>query len=339
MFGRPAPASRLGGARGTTTTTTTAAPSSGTGPARATAAARRSVTDENRVPSYMRPTRSTAAAVASMNNNADVEMKDAQAERTARPATAASIMRPMHSRPILREQQTNGTTAIPRSRYSSNAGRVPGSVAASTASTTARSTYNSAGRFQPAAARSTASPTATTTYSTAGRTQPSAAAARVQAQVQAPQHQMAFRDQSEDYAMEQSEPPTSQYRLQTNAGPSEAPVASQQHATHPPPAPVHQQQPQQVKAWSLQDFEIGKELGQGKFGHVYLAREKHSKMVVALKVLVKEQLKAAGVAHQLKKEVEIHSRIRHNNILPLYATFQDATRGKRDTFGLGKEDG
>lgn len=50
-------------------------------------------------------------------------------------------------------------------------------------------------------------------------------------------------------------------------------------------------------------------------------------MVVALKVLVKEQLKAAGVAHQLKKEVEIHSRIRHNNILPLYATFQDDTRG------------
>lgn len=50
-------------------------------------------------------------------------------------------------------------------------------------------------------------------------------------------------------------------------------------------------------------------------------------MVVALKVLVKEQLKASGVAHQLKKEVEIHSRIRHNNILPLYATFQDETRG------------
>uniref|UniRef100_K3X6A5 Protein kinase domain-containing protein n=1 Tax=Globisporangium ultimum (strain ATCC 200006 / CBS 805.95 / DAOM BR144) TaxID=431595 RepID=K3X6A5_GLOUD len=49
-------------------------------------------------------------------------------------------------------------------------------------------------------------------------------------------------------------------------------------------------------------------------------------MIVALKVLVKEQLKAAGVAHQLKKEVEIHSRIRHKNILPLYATFQDATR-------------
>lgn len=122
-----------------------------------------------------------------------------------------------------------------------------------------------------------------------------------------------------------------------------------------------QQQQQQVhKAWSLQDFEIGRELGQGKFGkrdlffsssfvillqaliilglyftgQVYLAREKTSKMVVALKVLVKDQLKAAGVAHQLKKEVEIHSRIRHNNILPLYATFQDDTRGKKTIFQL-----
>lgn len=68
-------------------------------------------------------------------------------------------------------------------------------------------------------------------------------------------------------------------------------------------------------------------------GQVYLAREKSSKMVVALKVLVKEQLKASGVAHQLKKEVEIHSRIRHDNILPLYATFQDDTRGASDRVG------
>ncbi|CAI5729877.1 unnamed protein product [Hyaloperonospora brassicae] len=94
--------------------------------------------------------------------------------------------------------------------------------------------------------------------------------------------------------------------------------------------PRKQQQEEAIrqppKAWSLDDFEIGRELGTGKFGQVYLAREKNSRMVVALKMLVKEQLKAAGVAHQLRKEVEIHSRIRHENILPLYATFQDATR-------------
>ena len=38
----------------------------------------------------------------------------------------------------------------------------------------------------------------------------------------------------------------------------------------------------------IDDFEIGKPLGRGKFGHVYLAREKKSKFIVALKVLYKK---------------------------------------------------
>lgn len=42
--------------------------------------------------------------------------------------------------------------------------------------------------------------------------------------------------------------------------------------------------------WSIDDFEVGKPLGKGKFGHVYLAREKRSKFIVALKILYKRQL-------------------------------------------------
>jgi serine/threonine protein kinase len=91
-----------------------------------------------------------------------------------------------------------------------------------------------------------------------------------------------------------------------------------------PPSVPHQEPA--PRSWTLADFEIGRVLGRGKFGQVYMAREKHSKQIIALKVLVKEQLRANGVAHQLRKEVEIHSRIRHQNILPLYATFQDETR-------------
>ena len=49
------------------------------------------------------------------------------------------------------------------------------------------------------------------------------------------------------------------------------------------------------RQWSLNDFEIGKPLGRGKFGSVYLAREKRSKYIVALKVLQKSQLLKAGV--------------------------------------------
>lgn len=40
----------------------------------------------------------------------------------------------------------------------------------------------------------------------------------------------------------------------------------------------------QPQTWQLSDFDIGRPLGRGKFGNVYLAREKKSKFVVALKV-------------------------------------------------------
>ena len=47
--------------------------------------------------------------------------------------------------------------------------------------------------------------------------------------------------------------------------------------------------------WTLEDFDIGRPLGKGKFGNVYLAREKRSKYIVALKVLFKSQLQKAQV--------------------------------------------
>ncbi|KAG2373974.1 hypothetical protein C9374_011639 [Naegleria lovaniensis] len=77
------------------------------------------------------------------------------------------------------------------------------------------------------------------------------------------------------------------------------------------------------KSWKLQDFEIGNYLGKGKFGQVYLAREKRTKYIVALKVLDKEQLKKEGVEHQLRREIEIQSHLRHKNILRLYGYFYD----------------
>ncbi|ETW06063.1 AUR protein kinase, variant [Aphanomyces invadans] len=81
-----------------------------------------------------------------------------------------------------------------------------------------------------------------------------------------------------------------------------------------------------AKSWTIHDFDIGRSLGRGKFGQVYLAREKASRRILAIKTLEKEQLRVGGVVQQLRREVEIHSRIRHKNILPLYATFQDDAR-------------
>lgn len=78
--------------------------------------------------------------------------------------------------------------------------------------------------------------------------------------------------------------------------------------------------------WSLNDFEIGKPLGRGKFGSVYLAREKKSKYIVALKVLEKSQLVKNNVEHQLRREIEIQSHLRHPNILRMYGYFYDSKR-------------
>ncbi|CAK7353112.1 unnamed protein product [Dovyalis caffra] len=80
------------------------------------------------------------------------------------------------------------------------------------------------------------------------------------------------------------------------------------------------------KRWTLNDFDIGKPLGRGKFGHVYLAREKRSNHIVALKVLFKSQLQQSQVEHQLRREVEIQSHLRHPNILRLYGYFYDQKR-------------
>lgn len=149
-----------------------------------------------------------------------------------------------------------------------------------------------------------------------------------------------------------------------------------------------------ARRWQLDDFDIGKPLGRGKFGNVYLARERKSKYIVALKVgcagsvlsdccrlhsclpcvpvcwccipvvglqaccggsagcrraaclrrclpsaphpamprprcrqvLFKNQLQQSNVEHQLRREIEIQSHLRHPNILRLYGYFYDATR-------------
>jgi aurora kinase A len=78
--------------------------------------------------------------------------------------------------------------------------------------------------------------------------------------------------------------------------------------------------------WKLENFDIGRALGKGKFGNVYLAREKKSKFVVALKVLYKKELQKAKVEHQLRREIEIQTHLRHPNILRMFGFFHDATR-------------
>lgn len=63
-------------------------------------------------------------------------------------------------------------------------------------------------------------------------------------------------------------------------------------------------------AWNLKDFELGCRLGRGKFGRVYLAREKKTGYVVALKTLLKGEIVKARVERQILREIEIQSHLK-----------------------------
>ncbi|KAL3471610.1 kinase-like domain-containing protein [Aspergillus californicus] len=80
------------------------------------------------------------------------------------------------------------------------------------------------------------------------------------------------------------------------------------------------------KIFHLGMFEIGKALGKGKFGRVYLARERQTDFVCALKVLHKDEIQHGRVEKQVAREIEIQSNLRHPNILQLYGHFGDRKR-------------
>ncbi|KAH8673884.1 kinase-like domain-containing protein [Xylariales sp. PMI_506] len=81
-----------------------------------------------------------------------------------------------------------------------------------------------------------------------------------------------------------------------------------------------------IKQFHLGMFEIGRPLGKGKFGRVYLARERSNGFICALKVLHKNELQQGRVEKQVRREIEIQSNLRHPNILQLYGHFHDSKR-------------
>ncbi len=84
--------------------------------------------------------------------------------------------------------------------------------------------------------------------------------------------------------------------------------------------------PSSPKEWHLGMFEIGKPLGKGKFGRVYLAKERSTGFLCALKVLHKSEIQQGKVEKQVRREIEIQSHLTHPNILKLYGHFHDAKR-------------
>ncbi|KAG5644806.1 hypothetical protein DXG03_007628 [Asterophora parasitica] len=82
-----------------------------------------------------------------------------------------------------------------------------------------------------------------------------------------------------------------------------------------------------TREWHLSDFDLGRPLGKGKFGRVYMVRTKSApKYIVALKTLSKAEIVQFGVEKQIRREIEIQQNLRHPNVLRLYGYFHDKTR-------------
>jgi len=77
------------------------------------------------------------------------------------------------------------------------------------------------------------------------------------------------------------------------------------------------------RKWTMKDFCNIQKVGGGKFGSVCKAVEKNSNKQVALKVIEKKQLEKYDFFGQMKKEIEIHYRLRHPNIVRLFGYFYD----------------
>ena len=70
-------------------------------------------------------------------------------------------------------------------------------------------------------------------------------------------------------------------------------------------------------------YKIIKDLGKGTFGQVKLAIHNQTKEKVAIKVLVKDQIKDEGDRRRVSREIHILKIIRHPNITQLYEIYED----------------
>lgn len=109
----------------------------------------------------------------------------------------------------------------------------------------------------------------------------------------------------------------------TSSKPSRRSLSSRKSLEDTKPVQSLSERLQGNPKWEKDDFVVKKNLGRGKFGYVYLAKEKCSNVMVALKVLMKVQLTHDGSITNLKREVEIQARLHHPNILRMYGYFYD----------------
>ncbi|KAG5502297.1 hypothetical protein GH5_05272 [Leishmania sp. Ghana 2012 LV757] len=119
--------------------------------------------------------------------------------------------------------------------------------------------------------------------------------------------------------------PSQNSAVQPLVWPASPPYAEGSFST-PPQRPLSP--PIVATRWSLSDFDIGRRIGQGHTGKTFLVREKHSSVVMALKVFDDYVDLHQGEASVLKRGMRLQAAAgRHcPHIVKLYAFFTDARR-------------
>jgi len=101
------------------------------------------------------------------------------------------------------------------------------------------------------------------------------------------------------------------------------------------------------KITTIDDFELGKPIGTGRFGQVWLAKHKSTGYIVALKMMKMADLKTEMDVKNLRRETEIHLALNNPNILRMYGYFYDSQNiyfimeyaGKGDIWRILRDNG
>jgi len=75
---------------------------------------------------------------------------------------------------------------------------------------------------------------------------------------------------------------------------------------------------------SIDDFELGKVVGQGAYGKVMLCRNKMSGDLVAIKCVSQEQIRDLGKTRHIFREKDLLMEMKHQFIINLISTTMDA---------------
>ncbi|KAI5149079.1 hypothetical protein ENBRE01_0689 [Enteropsectra breve] len=108
-----------------------------------------------------------------------------------------------------------------------------------------------------------------------------------------------------------------------------------------------QDQTEMQKFITIDDFELGKPLGTGRFGQVWAARHKKTGYILAIKMILISEIKTAIEVRNLRREAEIHMAMTHTNTLQMYGYFYDKTRlyyileyaGRGDSWNILHDEG